>query len=245
MRFTNPGKISALLFITVFFLVSCGGADKKEEEPVALTTEQIRIMELVKFGPDPYLATAPVFKKEDKEAKAKFDALKAEFESATKLLASDEAAAEVKLKALMEKYPTYSGPVYNLAVLEKNRGNVKAEKDYLDEAIKRNPMNFSARNLRALIYRDDGKFADAEKEYLEIIKLWGGYLTAYKNIGILYDLYMGRSSDALPYYKKYNFLIPTPDKQVTGWIVDIERRVGTQPVPQVQESAPTTDSGGQ
>jgi tetratricopeptide (TPR) repeat protein len=245
MLFTNPVKMYALFFVAVFFLISCGGAEKKEEEPVALTPEQIRIMELVKFGPDPYEASAPVFKAEDTEGKAKYDALKAEFESATSLLASDELAAERKLKELMDKYPTYSGAAYNLAVLEKKRANLQMQKEYLDEAVKRNPKNLNARNLRALIYRDEGKFAEAEKEYLEIIQLWGGYLTAYKNIGILYDLYMGRSLDALPFYKKYNYLIATPDKQVTGWIVDIERRLGTQPVPQVQESAPITDSSEQ
>jgi tetratricopeptide (TPR) repeat protein len=126
----------------------------------------------------------------------------------------------------MEKYPTYSGAAYNLAVLEKKRGNVEMELKYLEEAIKRNPKNLNARNLRALIYRDQGKFADAEKEYKDIIKLWGGYLTAYKNLGILYDLYMGKVDLALPYYKKYNSLVAQPDKQVNGWIVDIERRMG-------------------
>lgn len=245
MLFTKPGQLSAILFLSVFFLVSCGGAEKKEEEPVAFTPEQIRIMELAKFGPDPYDASAPAFKAEDKEGKAKYDALKAEFKSATKLLDTDELAAERKLKELMDKYPVYSGAAYNLAVLEKNRANVKAEKDYLDEAIKRNANNLNARNLRALIYRDEGKFAEAEKEYLDIIKIWGGYLTAYKNIGILYDLYMGRPLDALPYYKKYTSLIAQPDKQVSGWIVDIERRLGAQPAAQVQESLPSAESGGE
>lgn len=214
------------LLIAAIFLASCGTKEVKEEEPVALTPEQIRIMELVKFGPDPYLASAPVVKPEDKP---KFDAMKKEYEGIVKLLATDEAAAESQLKQFMEAHPEYSGAAYNLAVLEKKRGNTTAAKEYLDTAIKRNPSNLNARNELALIFRDEGNFADAEKEYLEIIKRWGGYLTAYKNIGILYDLYMGRFADALPYYKKYNALVAEPDKQVNGWIVDIERRLATQP----------------
>lgn len=230
MLFTDPKRLYAVLFLGVFFLVSCGGAEKKvDEEPVALTPEQIRIMELVKFGPDPYEAKAPVVAP---EAKAEFDAV-------MKVLnAGDEVAAEAQLKAIMDKYPDLSGAAYNLAVLEKKKGNLPSAREYLDKAVARNPNNLNARNLRALIYRDEGNFADAEKEYLEIIKLWGGYLTAYKNIGILYDLYMGRTAEALPYYKKYNSLIPQPDKQVTGWIVDIERRMATQPAaPQTPEPA--------
>ena len=244
MLFTKPAsfRLVWLLCLTIL-LASCGGKQKKtEDEPKVLTPEQIRIMELVKFGPDPYLASAPDIKPEDKPA---YDALIKEYKATVKLLSTDEAAAEAKLKEYLEKYPSYSGPAYNLGILEQKRGNAEAAKDYFNMAIKRNPNNLNARNELALIYRDEGNFGDAEKEYLDIIKRWGGYLTAYKNLGILYDLYLGRFEEALPYYKKYNSLIPEPDKQVTGWIIDIERRMAAQSQeaePQPQQPEATTDS---
>jgi tetratricopeptide (TPR) repeat protein len=220
MLFTKQASKYAVAFLLVAFLASCGGASKKEEEAVELTPEQIRIMELVKFGPDPYEAKAPVVLP---EAVTEFDLIMKQ------LAAGDEAGAEVQLKAIAEKYPELSGALYNLGVMEKKRGNIESAKGYLNSAIDRNTNNLNARNLRALIYRDEGNFSEAEKEYLEIIKIWGGYLTAYKNLGILYDLYMGKFEEALPYYKKYNALVPEADKQVSGWIVDIERRLATMP----------------
>lgn len=221
MLFTKPRCKFFVLLVLAVFLASCGGASKKnEDEVVELTPEQIRIMELVKFGPDPYESNLPVLAP---ETKVEFDLV------IKQLVAGDELGAEQQLKAFAKKYPELSGALYNLGVMEQKRGNLEAAKEYLNQAITRNANNLNARNLRALIYRDEGDFPAAEKEYQEIIKLWGGYLTAYKNLGILYDLYMGRFEEALPYYQKYNALIPQPDKQVYGWIVDIERRLATMP----------------
>jgi tetratricopeptide (TPR) repeat protein len=228
MRHIKASVFHVVLLSLTILLSSCAGS-KKEEEPVALTPEQIRIMELVKFGPDPYEAKAPVVVP---EAKAAFDA------AMKSLNSGDESGAEAQFKVMMEKYPTLSGSAYNLAVMAKKKGNLKVAKEYLNTAIGRNGNNLNARSLRAQICREEGNFPDAEKEYLEIIKLWGGYLTAYKNLGILYDLYMGDSVKALPYYKKYQSLIAQPDKQVNGWIIDIERRSGVKPAAQPQAAAP-------
>jgi len=230
-----------ILSASIVLLASC--ASQKEEEPKELTADQIRIQELVKFGPDPYKASAPVAAKDNKEEKARLAAIRAEFKLVHKLLQTDEAAAEAELQKMVDKFPTYSGAAYNLAVLEKKRGNIKKAKEHLKIAITRNDKNLDARALQALIAREEGDFASAEKGYKEILALWGGYLSAYKNLGILYDLYMGDPEKALPYYKKYNYFLAVPDKQVNGYIIDIERRVGAQPAPAQQAvEEPTTES---
>ena len=71
-----------------------------------------------------------------------------------------------------------------------------------------------------------------------MIQRWGGCLEAYKALGVLLDLYMGRSEDALGYYRQYNDLLPEPSVEVKGWIADIERQLGIfveEPPPQEEQ----------
>jgi len=104
--------------------------------------------------------------------------------------------------------------------------------EWLDAAIARNNYNFKARNLRAQLYREQAKFSEAEAEYKAIIELWGAYLPAYKNLGILYDLYMGKLAPALEQYRRFDELSEGSDKQVKGWIAVIERQM---PAPVIEE----------
>lgn len=177
--------------------------------------ERLRLEQLQAFGPDPYLTNAPQVPEQ----------VSAEFSSAMALLNSGDASAEAELVRLNDAYPGFSGPAYNLAILKSSREDYKGALVHAEAAISRNPNNLQARALKAFLHRELGNFALAEKEYLDIISQWGGFLPAYRNLGILYDLYMGRITDALVYYRKYNELLAEPDKQVAGWSADIERQV--------------------
>lgn len=177
--------------------------------------ERLRLEQLQAFGPDPYLTNAPQVPEQ----------ASAEFSSAMALLNSGDASAEAELVRLNDAYPGFSGPAYNLAILKSSREDYKGALVHAEAAISRNPNNLQARALKAFLHRELGNFALAEKEYMDIISQWGGFLPAYRNLGILYDLYMGRITDALVYYRKYNELLAEPDKQVAGWSADIERQV--------------------
>ena len=48
---------------------------------------------------------------------------------------------------------------------------------------------------------------------------------AYLNLGILYELYLGRLDDALQAYQKYQALSESADQRVAGWVSDLERRL--------------------
>jgi tetratricopeptide (TPR) repeat protein len=136
--------------------------------------------------------------------------------------------ATTKMIAVVDNYPELSGPAYNLAYyyyqLDYDNDAIK----YLDIATARNYYNVEAHNLKAKIYRDRSDFENAEKAYKEAIAAWGGYLPAYKNIGIMYDLYMGQPEKAYEYYKQYNDYNPEEDRQVIGWAVVIERKMKAQ-----------------
>jgi hypothetical protein len=51
------------------------------------------------------------------------------------------------------------------------------------------------------------------------------YAPAYLNLAILYELYMGRFADALLAYQDYQLALPQPDSRVSGWMMDLERRI--------------------
>lgn len=239
----------SLLILWVLLLVGCGGGETKPDsdtydklrkavnEDIVIETkdeahERKRLQKLEEFGPNPYLSNIP-----DVPEKAKIDF--ATFN--TLLSADDESAAEILLKKMVDAYPTLSGPAYNLAVMKVKQGDNKAALNYVVMAVTRNSNNLDARLLKAYIHRENGEFDLAEKEYLEAIELWGAFLPAYKNLGILYDLYMGKLAEALLYYEEYNNLLATPDKQVYGWSVDVERQMDKQGIKRIVTEEPVSD----
>lgn len=75
----------------------------------------------------------------------------------------------------------------------------------------------------AVIYREQGEFIKAEKLYKKALGTWPRDTELYKNLGILYELYLGRLNDALGAYKQAQ-AIDGKDKQLNGWVKDLERR---------------------
>ncbi|MGI9294573.1 MAG: tetratricopeptide repeat protein, partial [Pseudomonadales bacterium] len=77
----------------------------------------------------------------------------------------------------------------------------------------------------ALLHREQGEFKQAEKTFLQAIKIWPGYASIQLNLGILYELYMGEMQSALEHYQNYQQLQSEPDKTIAGWIIDLQRRI--------------------
>jgi len=90
-----------------------------------------------------------------------------------------------------------------------------------------NPGNCAARTELGVLLRQRGEFDAAEDHYLACLEYRPEYQAAYLNLGILYDLYLGRLDDALAAYRQYQSLASEPDNRVNGWVVDLERRVGS------------------
>lgn len=132
--------------------------------------------------------------------------------------------AEQHLQWLIENYPRYSGPLVNLAAIYRQAGKAEqAETIYL-KAIAVNPSNLDAYNELAILLREQGRFQEAETQYQQALSVWSDYPQTHLNLGILYDLYMGRFSDALHHYQRYQELQAEPDRRVAGWIADLQRR---------------------
>ena len=101
--------------------------------------------------------------------------------------------------------------------------------DKADQAFTRaiavNANNLAAYNQLAIMKREAGQFSAAEALYQQALRVWPFHPESHKNLGILYDLYLGKGALALQHYQAYQQLLAEPDRQVNGWIIDLERRL--------------------
>lgn len=93
------------------------------------------------------------------------------------------------------------------------------------EAISRNKRDAVAYNHLGILLRYQGQFEEARKRYQRAIAIDSDYAYAHLNLGILFDIYLQDLESALQQYQQYQGLIGEEDKQVAGWIVDIQRRL--------------------
>lgn len=128
--------------------------------------------------------------------------------------------------AMTEAYPMLSGPYANIGVIYSRQEKWEEAVQALNTAVDKNPKNTKALNQLGFALRHQGDFDGAEKAYLKAIKVDSQFAESYLNIGILYDIYMGKFVKASDFYQKYQSLQTEPDRQVAGWIVDINRRAG-------------------
>ncbi|ARN72786.1 tetratricopeptide repeat protein [Oceanicoccus sagamiensis] len=137
----------------------------------------------------------------------------------------DWAKAELHLQWLTAKAPELSGPYVSLAQLYSRTEQTAKVAPMFKQAIATNSSNLSAYNQYAIFLREQGQFNEAEALYQQALVVWPDYPEGHLNLGILYDLYMGKLALALAHYQQYQNLQPEPDRQVAGWIVDTQRRI--------------------
>ena len=186
-----------------------GGADDKKDESETNAETIVRL-------PNPYLegrSAAP------EEALVRFEAAKLAMKE------KNWTQAQADLDWLIENYPKFSGPYLNLALLYRQLEQPKKAEKAFKRSMSVNSKNVNAYNQYAIFLREQGRFSDARVIYLKALEVWPDHPESHRNLGILYDLYMGRLDDALPYYKSYQSLLDEPDRTVAGWIADTERRV--------------------
>jgi len=136
--------------------------------------------------------------------------------------------AEALLLEVTADQPELAGPWVNLAQVYLAQGGRDDEAvTALEQAVLANPANCAARTELGVLLRQRGEFDAAEDHYLACLEYRPEYQAAYLNLGILYDLYLGRLDDALAAYRQYQSLASEPDNRVNGWVVDLERRVGS------------------
>lgn len=135
--------------------------------------------------------------------------------------------AETTLLLMTETYPELSGPYVNLGIVYIHTKKFDEAVKALDFAIETNPTNMDAYSQLGLAYREQGLFEQAEATYLKALTVWPHDPNANRNLGILYDLYMGKLTEALELYKLLARIQGEPTRELRGWIIDLERRIAS------------------
>ncbi|MEM8766040.1 MAG: tetratricopeptide repeat protein [Pseudomonadota bacterium] len=134
--------------------------------------------------------------------------------------------AEVLLLSITSEQPELAGPWINLGQIYVAQQQPEEARRAFEAAAQANPYNCTAHNELGLLSRVNGDFEAAEQHYKNCLTLVPGNSAAHLNLGILYELYLGRLADALVSYRQYQSLQNEEDRRVKGWVMDLERRLG-------------------
>lgn len=93
------------------------------------------------------------------------------------------------------------------------------------QRMKKNSNNLLTYNQYAIFLREQGRFPEAERTYLHAISVRDTDSVTHRNLGILYDIYLGEQVKALRHFNRYQILTGGADRKVKGWIVDLQRQL--------------------
>lgn len=140
------------------------------------------------------------------------------------LKAQQFAQAEANFEEILRVRPDIAEAAFNLGWTRYRLGRPAPAAEALRAGLEVSPGEVDAWLLLALVERELGQFAEAEASYRAGMALSPDDPRLHFNAGILYDLYLLRSADALRHYRRYQALQTTPDARVAGWIAVLERR---------------------
>ena len=197
------GKWTILGAMLSLLIISCAGSGK-----VAPKTEQ------ASTGKE-----AAADEKVPASARQQYD------EAIAAMKSGNIASAKNNLSNLTKAYPDLAGPYVNLGIIYFRADEIDKAEEAFKQALKVNPNNAVSLNHLGIIYRGKGKFEDARSNYKKALDIAPNYAYAHLNYGILLDLYLGELDEALEHYQTFQELTPEEDKEVSKWIVDLERRI--------------------
>lgn len=134
--------------------------------------------------------------------------------------------ALVGFQTISAQHPELSGPLVNEALIYIHQQKWDDALDSIAEALKVNPKNPFAWNLRGIVLREQGKFKESRAAYEQALAIDPQYAKAHFNLGVLADLYLQDLQLALTHYEKYQSLQKKPDQAVGNWINDLRNRLG-------------------
>ncbi len=146
-------------------------------------------------------------------------------------LQTGDATATADLAQFSAEHPGLAGPLLNLALAEARDGDELAARALLEQASTVCTSCGPVWNELGILDRRQGQFAAAEQAYLRAIGLEPGYVPAYYNLAVLYELYIPRPDLALENYDRFLQLGGTSadGQDVEKWAADLRRRVGATP----------------
>lgn len=161
-----------------------------------------------------------------------FPAQQQQFEQAVVLIKQqDYASAEALLLPLSQQQPAFAGIWYNLAMCQWHSNELANAELSLNQALVANVQYLPAHNLLGILARQQGHFQQAERHWLSALEA-GNDAQVHKNLGMLYELYLGQPLQAHYQYSQYFEL--TQDQQAKVWLALLEQEL---------DSASTAEQG--
>jgi len=139
---------------------------------------------------------------------------------------SDGSQADAEFVALATAAPTLAGPPLNHGILLSRAQQWGEAEAALGEALARHPASATAAAQLGVVYRQLGKFADAERSYRRALELDPNDARTHRNFGVLLDLYVQKPAEALAEYERSLALAGGEDKLMSAWIAEIRQRLG-------------------
>jgi tetratricopeptide (TPR) repeat protein len=137
--------------------------------------------------------------------------------------------AELEFKQMTLAYPRLSTPFVNLGIIYRKSGHLDQSEEALKGAVERNGGSAVAWNELGATQRLRGEFPDAAASYEKAIAADSNYAPAYRNLGVVSDLYLGDPERALTALERYKELTGE-DRPVTSWIAELRQRTGKPPL---------------
>ena len=137
---------------------------------------------------------------------------------------NDEALAP--LLTVTRAQPELAGPWVNLGNVYISLERFEEARSAFEHALDANPGSCEAYNQLGVLSRKHGDFERAEALYRSCLEVAPDFKDTYLNLGILYELYLGKWDAALTSYRRYLDLSEEDDRRVRGWVADLERRIG-------------------
>jgi tetratricopeptide (TPR) repeat protein len=137
--------------------------------------------------------------------------------------------AELEFKQMTLSYPRLAAPFVNLGILYRKTGHLDQSEEALKSAVERNGTSAVAWNELGATQRLRGEFPDAAASYEKAIAADTNFAPAYRNLGVVSDLYLGDPERALTALERYKELTGE-DRPVTSWIAELRQRTGKPPL---------------
>ena len=168
---------------------------------------------------------------------------KADFDRAVGFMRSgNNTEAELEFKQVALQFPQLSAPYVNLGILYRKAGRLEQSEDALKTAVERNDGSAVAWTELGATQRLRGEFPNAAASYEKAISDDPNFAPAYRNLGVVSDLYLGDPERALTAFEHYKELTGE-EKPVSGWIAELRARTGKPPLKR-PSAAPAAGADG-
>jgi Flp pilus assembly protein TadD len=155
---------------------------------------------------------------------------KADFERAVGFMrAGNTTEAELEFKQIALQFPQLATPYVNLGILYRKAGHLEQSENALKTAVERNDASAVAWTELGATQRMRGEFPNAAASYEHAIAADPNFAPAYRNLGVVSDLYLGDPERALTAFERYKELTGE-EKPVSGWIAELRQRTGKPPL---------------